>query len=712
MTEVLTADQIFIRKLAEIVLANLEDEAFGVNDLARESGMSLHSLNRKLISIIKKTANQFIREVRLQKALEMLKSESLTANEIADKVGFSSAAYFNICFSEFFGFPPGKVKKEGLKISKENFLYNSSSKQNQKKPLRQAIAFLIPRILLICVFIVIAALLIFYIQDRRQSKAISKLEKSVAVLPFINDGPDQENTYFINGIMEEVLTNLQKIKDFRVLSRNSVEKFRNNTDNSTPEIAKKLGVNYIVEGEGQKYGNSYRLRVQLIRAAKEGHLWAESYEKEIRGTRDIYGTQSEIAQSIAKALEATITPEEKRLINNISTTDLTAYDFYQRGREELTKYWINNRNKEALPKAEHFFHTALKYDSAFAQAYSGLAMVYWGKHWNVKEYFSENFMDSVLILENRALSFNSQLPEAYTYKGLFYYFIGKPEQATEEFDKAININPNDWMAYGKKGEIYLKNNDFINTIIYLQKAASINLGAELPSLLGEIGVAYLQSGFPEKYKQYCQDRLKLDSDSLSYYEGLAYYEYFRSNFYESIEYARKAYSIDSTQVYVILSLGGDYEMLGRYKESLKYFKKWIELRKAMGVLTSFPSDIGFVYLQNGNKEEADDFNNETIKECNKVIELKRESQVAIYNYYFLAKVYAVKGEKDKACKNLRILNQIQPVALWLEMDMKKDPVFNSFRNEPEFQQIARDIEARYQAEHEKVRKWMEENKML
>jgi tetratricopeptide (TPR) repeat protein len=221
-------------------------------------------------------------------------------------------------------------------------------------------------------------------------------------------------------------------------------------------------------------------------------------------------------------------------------------------------------------------------------------MVYWSKHWNVKEYFSENFMDSVLILENRALSFNSQLSEAYTYKGLFYYFIGKPEQANEEFDRAIKINPNDWMAYSKKGEIYLKNNDFINTIIYLQKAASINRGAELPSLLGEIGWAYLQSGFPEKYKQYCQDLLKLDGDSLSYYEGLANNEYYRADFCKSLEYATKAYSIDSTQVNVILSLGRGYEMIGRYKESLKYFKKWIELRKTTGVLTSFPADIGYV----------------------------------------------------------------------------------------------------------------------
>jgi TolB-like protein/AraC-like DNA-binding protein len=711
MIDVLSADQIFIKKLTEIILANLGTEAFGVKELAHESGMSLYSIKRRLHSINKKTTNQFIREIRLQKALEMIKYESFTANEVALKVGFSSAAYFNYCFSEFFGYPPGKVKKDALSGHKGNILTYGITKQKKKKSSGLAIAFLFPRILLIIAFIVIAALIILYFQNRRQSQVMAKLEKSIAVLPFKNDSPDTETTYFVNGIMEKILNNLQIVRDLRVISRTSVEQYRNSTK-SIPEIAREQGVNYIVEGSGQKSGNTFSVSVQLIKASNENHLWGKAFERQIKEASDIFNVQNEIAQSIAEALKATITPEEKRLINKLSTTDLTAYDFYQRGREELTKYWINKKNKETLQRAEHFFQTALRYDSAFAQAYSGLAMVYWDMHWNVREYFSENFMDSVLILENRALSLNSQLSESHTYKGLYYYFIGKPDLATEEFDKAIKINPNDWMAYRKKGEFYLQNNDFINSIICLQKAASVNRGAELPSLLEEIGWAYLQCGFPEKYKQYCQDKLKLDGDSLSYYLALGYYEYYGLNFYKSLEYARKAYSIDSTQVYVILSLGGNYEILGQYKESLKYFKKWVELRKATGVLSSFPSDIGYVYLQNGNKEEAENFNNETIKECKKGLELKRESQIALYSYYYLAKVYAVKGDKLKACKNLRFLNQIQPVALWLEMEMKTDPVFNSIRDEPEFQQIASGIETRYQAEHERVKKWLMEQGML
>ena len=132
----------------------------------------------------------------------------------------------------------------------------------------------------------------------KQAQEAAKLEKSVAILPFKNDSKDEENTYFINGLMEEILNNLQKIKDIRVISRTSVEQYRNQTK-PIPEIAKELGVNYIVEGSGQKYGNSFRLRTQLILAAKETHLWGESFQQKITEVEDIFNIQIKIAESIA-----------------------------------------------------------------------------------------------------------------------------------------------------------------------------------------------------------------------------------------------------------------------------------------------------------------------------------------------------------------------------------------------------------------------------
>jgi TolB-like protein len=567
--------------------------------------------------------------------------------------------------------------------------------------------------IIITTIIALAMIMIGYFLIPTLSKPKEQLEKSIAVLPFRNDSPNDSTTYFLNGVMEEVLTNLQKISDFsRVLSRNSVEQFRNNTTKSTPEIAKKLNVNYIVEGSGQKYGNKFVLRVQLIVANNEKHLWGKSYEQEIHETTDIINIQSQIAQSIAIELHAIITPEEKQLINKIPTTNLTAYDFYQQGREEYTKYWIDNNNKAALQKAEDFYHKSLKNDSTFAQAYTGLAEVYWVKHLFIdKEYLSENFGDSVLILTHIALSFDKQLSEAYTLRGKYYSEIGKPEQAIEEFDKAIKLNPNDWMAYDGKAGFYY-GIDLVNLIISSQKAASINRGRELPTILTEIGFAYFCAGFQEKAKQYYQDRLKLDDDSSVYYFWSANNEFWLENFNKSIEFAERGYAIDSTDLSALDMLGKGYAWLGKYKESLRYYKKKLEILKKRGEIDlNGMASIGYVYLQNGYKPEAENYFNEQIKNCNRTIKLKRSWGQKLYEYYDLASAYAPVGDKDKAFKNLRILNQIQRVPLWMVTCMKKDPLFNSIRNEPEFQQISKDIEAKYQAEHEKVRKWLEEQGM-
>jgi TolB-like protein len=251
--------------------------------------------------------------------------------------------------------------------------------------------------------------------------------------------------------MEEVLINLQKIKEFKVISRTSTEQYKGPDRPTIPEIAKKLDVNYLVEGSGQKYGSKFVLRVQLITGKNERHLWGKSYDRKIQQTTDIISLQGEIARLIAGELKATITPEEKHLIEKTPTSSLTAYDYFKRGRDEHWRYHFDReKNNKLLENAKDHYLKALEYDSTFAQAYTGLAWVYWDKHY-WKTLFTEQFLDSVLILANKALSFDNQLSEAYLYRGQYYSQIRKYEEAIKEFDKAIQFNPNDWIAYFWKG---------------------------------------------------------------------------------------------------------------------------------------------------------------------------------------------------------------------------------------------------------------------
>jgi TolB-like protein/Tfp pilus assembly protein PilF len=560
-------------------------------------------------------------------------------------------------------------------------------------------------------FIFLVLIILGFLVFPKFIKPSKQLEKSIAVLPFRNDSPDSTNQYFINGTMEAILDNLCKIADLTVVSRTSVEQFRNTT-RSIHEIAKRLNVNYILEGSGQKYGNDIRLTVQLIDAVNDKHIWSCPYE----GVADnIFILQSQISEAIASELKAIISPEEKQLIEKTPTTNLTAHDFYLRGREEYVKYWIDNDNREALEKAEKLYCKALEYDHTFAQAYTGLAQIYWNKHY-WEDFFSENFQDSTIILCDIALSLDHQLSEVYTLKGTYYSEIGKSEQAIEEFDKAIQYNPNDWMAYYERGILY-STVDLVKSIDNFQKAASLNRGEQLPELLrSSVGWEYMLAGFPEKAYYYWKEALNLDGDSSKYYACLGFNEFYRGNYEKAIEYTNKVYSIDSTAntySYTFVALALNYIFLGNYEESLKYINKHLELLESLKQ-TDIGNEwiIGYIFWKSGYKEKAEYFFDETKKNSNRMIDLGRAYAQAPEVYYDLAAIYAFKGEMDKAYKNLRIFSQKPCVEIKWGTLLKNDPLFNRIRTEGDFQQITRDVEAKYQAEHERVKKWLEEQGML
>jgi len=532
-------------------------------------------------------------------------------------------------------------------------------------------------------------------------------------LPFINDSEDIGNEHIINGIMEEILINLQSIKELRVPGRTSVEQYRNNLK-PIPEIASEMNVTYIVEGSGQRYGNIIRLRIQLVEGATDKHIWADSYDEEIEGPEDIFRIQTEIAESIAAELQAIITPEEKQLIEKTPTTDLTAYDFYQRGKEEHWKYWSDDDNIEALERAEELYHDALEYDPTFAKAYSGLAKVYWDKHY-WESYFSEEFLDSVLILADEALNYDDQLSEAHTVKGDYYMEIGLAEKAIEEYDKATIFNPNDWQAYRGKGWlnrfIYC---DFVRAIDNFQKAVNLNRGSELPSLLESLGGAYMGIGFYEKCRYYIQEALKLDGDSMRYYLYLAYCEIVPGNYLKAVEYGEKLYALDSTDNYNLSILGYIYVFHGQHEEALELYKRYIEVTEMGQGHSLFDMHrIGWAYWQNGYKEEAEYYFKEQIDYLNRMNELERAASEQLRTFLDLAAIYAFIGEKEKAYENLSLLNQSQnPGIINYYRHLRDDPLFKSIRDEKEFQQILSDAEAKRQAEHERVRQWLEENDML
>jgi len=674
----------FIQKLTNLVEANLANEKFGPDELAREAGMSHTNLNRKLKSISNQNASQFIREVRLKKAKELLLNEDLTVAEISYRVGFGSPAYFNKCFHEYFGVTPGELRNREPENEPEEQPVVPISKKHQRSNI--LIGLIVGLILLI-------PFSFFLIQKITYSK-----DKSIAVLPFINDSPDSTNVYFINGLTETITDKLSQINDLKVTSRTSAERYRNNKTKSIPQIARELGAKYILEGSGQKIGDSVLVSVQLIEARNDKHILSKQFTVKYEDVLNLY---NEIAFDVVAKIKTLITPEEKKLIRKMPTTNNNAYNFYQRGKDQFDNY----NDPASLENARRLFQKALALDSTFALAWSGLAGVYmFRNYW--KTFLSENFMDSVLILTNKALAYDDQCAEAYYFRGRMYYQIGKLPECLNEIDKAIKLNLDYWKIYNHRSFILqMGSNDFVGAISNMHESILRSSVEQLPHLLIDLGMEYIRIGFPEKGKQYWQQALELFGDSSVYLYWTMQAEWVQGNYEKAYQSAKRAYKWNSARVGEMMP--GICLMTGRYKEADPYIKYIVEWMKKSGeVYPGTSGMIGYYYWKTGSIKEAEYYFNQEIKFELESIRLVRLITINRQAHFNLAKVYAFLGDKEKAYRYLDEVNKNKSFSLEWVTWFKYDPSLNSIRQEPRFQKILKDVEAKYQAEHERVRKWL------
>ena len=248
--------------------------------------------------------------------------------------------------------------------------------------------------------------------------------------------------------------------------------------------------------------------------------------------------------------------------------------------------------------------------------------------------------------------------------------------------------------------------DYVKAFDILYNAAGRGTGNERSDILLILADFYSDIGFIDEAKYCHSEVLKSDGDSIWYYWSLAGIE---QDLTKANDLLLKEYKLDTTNIGIFKNLGTNYLILGQYKESLECFKKVIKEAKPDGNLLKWNMQhIGLAYWQNGFRKEADYYFHRQIESCNNENKLSGARSKLLLTYYDLAGIYAFRGEKDKAYENLRIFNHGQVVPLWLVRLLKTDPLFDSIRNEPEFQTIEQDIETRYQTEHERVRNWLEE----
>jgi TolB-like protein/class 3 adenylate cyclase/Tfp pilus assembly protein PilF len=287
---------------------------------------------------------------------------------------------------------------------------------------------------LLALAVVVAGIVMF--SRYRLGSAPAAPEKSIAVLPFENRSDDQANAYFAEGIQDEILSRLSKIADLKVISRTSTQRYKSTPEN-LPEIARQLGVAHIVEGSVQKNGDAVRVNVQLIKAANDSHLWADTFDRKLT---DIFSVESEVAKAIADQLRAKLTGREEQEIAAKPTDNPEAYDAYLRGLAYTLKTVDTPANALA---AQKYLKEAVRLDPKFALAWAQLSIV------DSRNYRQQSLQPTVALREEArqaaetALTLQPNLGEAVLAKGSYYYFCLKDyDTAVRYFEQARQLLPN------------------------------------------------------------------------------------------------------------------------------------------------------------------------------------------------------------------------------------------------------------------------------
>jgi len=322
--------------------------------------------------------------------------------------------------------------------------------------------------------IVVGAIIagVFFFARRPTTSALRVPDKSIAVLPFENRSEDKANAYFADGVQDEILTDLARIADLKVISRTSVLQYKSGVARNLREIAQQLGVANVVEGSVQRSGNRVRVNAQLVDARNDAHLWAQTYDRDLA---DVFAIQSEIAKAIADQLQAKLSPNEKKAIEQPPTTDLAAFDLYSRAKSLLLTANFSATNDPDRRKAIELLDEAVKRDPSFFDAYCQLARAH-------EDLYAVSGLDHTparLALAEAALQAATRLRpdagETHLARAQFLYY-GRRDYAgaLAELESARRVLPNDPRIFELTGYILRRRGQQEEGLRNLQRAAELD----------------------------------------------------------------------------------------------------------------------------------------------------------------------------------------------------------------------------------------------
>lgn len=567
-------------------------------------------------------------------------------------------------------------------------------------------------IMLIATGVIVSAAAGFFLLPRAIAH---KIDKSIAVLPFENLSEDKENAYFADGVQDDILTNLSKIGDLKVISRTSVMPYRGKTQN-VRDIGKALGVSTILEGSVRREGKRVRVNVQLINATNDEHLWANNYDRDLT---DVFMLQSDLAREITTALEAKLSPAEKEQIERKPTDSSDAYLTFMQARE---LFYRPDKFRGPTLQAEQLLEQATKLDPKFADAFAMLAGV---ENWIYHSFDPvPTRAEKSRAAIKEAFRLQPDLAWAHFAQGFYYYYIDRNyEGALAELALAQRGLPNNAEIYLARGAIERRQGKWAESTADLEKAASLD--PKNAWVLQNLAFNYIST---------------------------RKYELADKTFDRAIEAAPESFGARGSKAKLALEWKGDFSVAekmlaevppGVDPENVITFHR-IDLlalqrkfAEALAILQQIPQEVihgdstapipktviaGTLYLYQGDKAKAqaslaqglpiaeqslregpDDparhvllgrilaglgRKEEAIAEGKRAIELAPESKDAFEGPQYvvdLARVCARVGEKDQALQLLEhSLNTLNGITIPL---MKLDPAWDPLRNDPRFQAL-------------------------
>jgi TolB-like protein/cytochrome c-type biogenesis protein CcmH/NrfG len=542
-------------------------------------------------------------------------------------------------------------------------------------------------------------------------------EKSIAVLPFDNLSDDKSNAYFAEGIQDEILTRLSKIASLKVISRSSTQKYKSSPDNLR-DVGKQLGVANLLEGSVQKIANAVHVNVQLIRAATDEHLWAESYN---RNLDDVFAVEGEVASSIANQLNTRLSGTEQKAVADKPTQNTAAYDAYLRG----LSVEHNQYSYEAYQQAARDYVEAVQLDPNFALAWARLAVLRSFLYFNSVD-FNTNNAGAVKEAADRAIALAPEAGESWIAQGAYRYRVlrdfpgavtaykqaqarlpnnsyllqnlafvqrrmGLWQEAEATFKKAIELDPRDFSLLGSiGGEFYAYLRRFDDARAALDRALEIS--PDSASVRASKAGTFLSEG---RLDESARELAKIPADAtddfvIAVLINQALYE---RHFDQAIKVIERKLSsvpagqpLDSVTELALVQLGFFQQWTGRDADARRSFSRAIEAIKpnpdgsVPPDANGTPNTLAMAYAGLGEKAKALEQAQRSVKDYD------MDAVAKPWALTTLAQIQALFGDHDAAIAALPHLLEV-PAGL-TTANLKLDPFWDPLRQDPRFQKLA------------------------